>query len=123
MLLGNTLRDLRNEKNLSQKQLAKRVGVNASTIALYETGDRLPSLQRLIDLSRALGVTTDFLLGLSKQKDYFLDVSGLSPSQIASLEQIIENYRATLKHRTLRLSVCIYLYIDIVFIGSVLRKK
>ena len=71
MLLGNTLRDLRNEKNLSQKQLAKRVGVNASTIALYETGDRLPSLQRLIDLSRALGVTTDFLLGLSKQKDYF----------------------------------------------------
>ena len=64
MLLGNTLRDLRNEKNLSQKQLAKRVGVNASTIALYETGDRLPSLQRLIDLSRALGVTTDFLLGL-----------------------------------------------------------
>lgn len=55
MLLGNTLRDLRNEKNLSQKQLAKRVGVNASTIALYETGDRLPSLQRLIDLSRALG--------------------------------------------------------------------
>ena len=43
MLLGNTLRDLRNEKNLSQKQLAKRVGVNASTIALYETGDRLPS--------------------------------------------------------------------------------
>ena len=76
MLLGNTLRDLRNEKNLSQKQLAKRVGVNASTIALYETGDRLPSLQRLIDLSRALGVTTDFLLGLSRQKDYFLDVSG-----------------------------------------------
>ena len=90
MLLGNTLRDLRNEKNLSQRQLAKRVGVNASTIALYETGDRLPSLQRLIDL----GVTTDFLLGLSKQKDHFLDVSGLSPSQIASLEQIVENYRA-----------------------------
>ena len=89
MLLGNTLRDLRNEKNLSQ-----RIGVNASTIALYETGDRLPSLQRLIDLSRALGVTTDFLLGLSKQKDHFLDVSGLLLSQIASLEQIVENYRA-----------------------------
>lgn len=88
------MRDLRNQKGLSQSQLAKQVGVTASTIALYETGDRLPSLQRLIDLSRALGVTTDFLLGLSRQKDYFLDVSGLSPSQVASLEQIIENYRA-----------------------------
>lgn len=88
------MRDLRNQKGLSQSQLAKQVGVTASTIALYETGDRLPSLQRLIDLSRTLGVTTDFLLGLSRQKDYFLDVSGLSPSQVASLEQIIENYRA-----------------------------
>ena len=92
--LGDVVRDLRNQKGLSQSQLAKQVGVTASTIALYETGDRLPSLQRLIDLSRALGVTTDFLLGLSRQKDYFLDVSGLSPSQVASLEQIIENYRA-----------------------------
>ena len=92
--LGDVVRDLRNQKGLSQSQLAKRVGVTSSTIALYETGDRLPSLQRLIDLSRALGVTTDFLLGLNKQKDYFLDVSGLLPSQVASLEQIIENYRA-----------------------------
>lgn len=88
------MRELRNQKGFSQSQLAKQVGVTASTIALYETGDRLPSLQRLIDLSRTLGVTTDFLLGLSRQKDYFLDVSGLSPSQVASLEQIIENYRA-----------------------------
>ena len=83
------------EKSLPKSSLAKTGGGQTpSTIALYETGDRLPSLQRLIDLSRALGVTTDFLLGLSRQKDYFLDVSGLSPSQVASLEQIIENYRA-----------------------------
>lgn len=35
--LGDTLRDLRNEKNLSQNDLAKRIGVNSSTIALYES--------------------------------------------------------------------------------------
>ena len=54
--LGDKLRDLRNERNLSQAQLAKRIGVNSSTVALYETGDRLPSLPRLIALSLSLCV-------------------------------------------------------------------
>ncbi len=91
--MGNKLRNLRNERNLSQAQLAKRIGVTSSTVALYETGDRLPSLPRLIALSRSLGVTTDYLLGVSKQKDCFLDVTGLTQKQIESLEAIIENYR------------------------------
>lgn len=91
--LGDTLRDLRNEKNLSQNDLAKRIGVNSSTIALYESGERLPSLRRLIRLSLALGVTTDFLLGLNDQKYRFLDVSDLTSEQIGSLEIIINNYR------------------------------
>ena len=91
--LGDKLRDSRNERNLSQAQLAKRVGVTSSTVALYETGDRLPSLPRLIALSRSLGVTTDYLLGVSRQKDCFLDIAGLTQQQIESLEAIIENYR------------------------------
>lgn len=91
--LGDKLRDLRNERNLSQAQLAKRIGVNSSTVALYETGDRLPSLLRLIALSRSLGVTTDYLLGVSRKKDCCLDVTGLTLKQIESLEAVIENYR------------------------------
>ena len=91
--LGDKLRDLRNERNLSQAQLAKRIGVNSSTVALYETGDRLPSLPRLIALSRSLGVTTDYLLGVSREKDCCLDVTGLTQRQIESLEAVIENYR------------------------------
>ena len=66
--MGNKLRNLRNERNLSQAQLAKRIGVTSSTVALYETGDRLPSLPRLIALSRSLGVTTDYLLGVRDRK-------------------------------------------------------
>lgn len=91
--LGDKLRDLRNERNLSQAQLAKRIGVNSSTVALYETGDRLPSLPRLIALSCSLGVTTDYLLGVSREKDCCLDVTGLTQKQIESLEAVIENYR------------------------------
>lgn len=90
---GDIIRALRNERNISQEQLGKKIGVTRSMIALYESGERLPSLSALIELSRALGVTTDYLLGVSQEKGTFLDVSGLTPKQIDSLDAIIENYR------------------------------
>ena len=92
--LGRILRELRDEKALSQDQLAQRVGVTSSIIAFYELGEGVPALPTLIKLSRVLGVTTDYLLGLTVQKEFFLDVSELTPKQIESLNLIIENYRA-----------------------------
>lgn len=91
--IGDTVRALRNRRNLSQERLAKKMGGSRSMIALYESDTRLPSIPALIELSRALGVTTDYLLGISSEKDAFLDVSGLTPKQIESLDAIIENYR------------------------------
>lgn len=90
---GDIIRALRNERNISQERLGKKIGVTRSMIALYESGERLPSLSALIELSRALGVTTDYLLGVSQEKGTYLDVSGLTPKQIDSLDAIIENYR------------------------------
>lgn len=90
---GDIIRALRNERNISQERLGKKIGVTRSMIALYESGERLPSLSALIELSRALGVTTDHLLGVSQEKGTYLDVSGLTPKQIDSLDAIIENYR------------------------------
>ena len=91
--VGDKLRTLRNERNLSQDRLAKKVSVTRASIATYESGNRLPSLYVLVRLARALGVTTDYLLGVSSDKASFLDVSGLTPKQIESLDLIIENYR------------------------------
>lgn len=91
--VGDKIRALRDERRLSQARLAQKVGIKRATIATYESGNRLPSLSALIELSRALGVTTDYLLGVSQEKGTFLDVSGLTPKQIDSLDAIIENYR------------------------------
>lgn len=91
--LGEILGRLRTEMHLSQKQLAQKVGVSSSMIALYETGSRFPSLPVLIELSRALGVSTDYLLGVSTHEDKFLDVSDLSHQQVISLQLVVENYR------------------------------
>lgn len=93
--IGDMIGNLRYNRNLSQDQLAREIGVNKSTIAHYESGTRQPSLSKLIALSRTLGVSTDYLLGINKGGNAYLDVTGLTPKQIQSLNLIIENYRAT----------------------------
>ena len=57
--------ELRKEKGLSQVGLAKELGVDYSTIAKYETGDRLPDLVMLCKLADFFGSSTDYLLGRS----------------------------------------------------------
>ena len=91
---GEIIGILRTERKISQAQLAEKVGLkSSSTVASYEAGMRFPSLPTLIKIARYFGVTTDYLLGVSKTKEVFLDTSGLTPQQIESLNLIIENYR------------------------------
>ena len=51
------------ENNVMQKDLAIKLNVAGETISHYCTGKREPSLDMLLKISRALGETTDYLLG------------------------------------------------------------
>ena len=57
------LKALREEKHVSQTQLAKDTGLSQSAITAWETGKRVPSAQAIIILARYFGVSTDYLLG------------------------------------------------------------
>ena len=88
---GERLRALRKQKNLTQKQLAAMIGVKNSIISFYEVGDRFPSPEILIKLSRALGVSTDYLLGLGATET--IDVSGLEDEDKLLLYTIANRLR------------------------------
>lgn len=93
-MLGETIRQLREEKGLSQKKLAQRTGVANSTMNLYETNERNPSLSTLIKLSKVLGVSTDYLLGLDSDREETISVSGLSSDEVQVIDLIIETIKA-----------------------------
>ena len=61
-MLGLRIALLRVEKGWSQAELAKRIGVSASAVGMYEQGRREPSLSLVVCLAQALDVTTDYLL-------------------------------------------------------------
>lgn len=65
IFLGQRLKELREEKGLTQKQLAEKLGINSVTYLHYEKEQREPPLAMLADISRFYGVSVDYLLGLT----------------------------------------------------------
>lgn len=64
MLFGKRLRELRQEKDLTQKQLAEIFNVDHTTIRDWEIRGKQPSYETLCKLAKFFEVTTDYLLGL-----------------------------------------------------------
>lgn len=60
---GEILAELRQDKALTQEQLAKILFVSKGTISNYENGVHFPDIEKLVALADYFGVTTDFLLG------------------------------------------------------------
>jgi transcriptional regulator with XRE-family HTH domain len=53
---GGRLRELREQKGLSQRQLADQAGMNKDALARLERGERSPSWETVLTLAEALGV-------------------------------------------------------------------
>ena len=64
---GRILRTLREERGLSQEEVAKAIGIGRVAYLKYESGENRP-VRKLTELSRFFNVTIDYLLGNSKQK-------------------------------------------------------
>ena len=62
------LKELRIEKQLSQKELAEKISTGQSSISAWERGEREPLAHQLIDLAFALDCSVDYLLGISDNK-------------------------------------------------------
>lgn len=56
------LRDLRDQRGVTQKDLADLLGVQVALVSRYERGLSVPSAATLVDLARVLQVSTDELL-------------------------------------------------------------
>ncbi|WP_037603033.1 helix-turn-helix domain-containing protein [Streptococcus sp. oral taxon 056] len=62
MKLADTLFELRKEKGWSQEKLAEQINVSRQSISKWESGQALPELEKIVELSKIFQVTTDYLL-------------------------------------------------------------
>lgn len=68
-MFSDILKKLRNEKGLSQEELASIINVSKSTIGMYEQGNRMPKADATLKkLAEYFNVTIDYLMGFSENR-------------------------------------------------------
>ena len=85
---GLRLKQLREKHNLSQSQVAKRLGITRAAISSYENNISLPSVNVLAELALLYRVSTDYLLGLDNRTAIVLE--DLTPRQSAVIQEVMD---------------------------------
>jgi transcriptional regulator with XRE-family HTH domain len=62
MPLGARIRKVREQANISQAELARRIGISKNAMNAIEAGATDPRASRIVAIARELGVSTDTLL-------------------------------------------------------------
>ena len=63
--IGRLITELRKQKGLTQQELGDQVGVGFRAVSKWERGLTLPDISIISDLSKILGISTDYLLSPS----------------------------------------------------------
>lgn len=69
MLFADNMKKLREEKGLSQNEIAKRMYVTRTAVSRWESGHRLPDAAMITRLSDVLGVDVNILISAAAQSD------------------------------------------------------
>lgn len=69
-MIGDTLRKLRKEANMTQSDLAKKIGVQRSLISKYESGAIDPTFSQLQRIVDAMGISYIYLYDFSEGRSY-----------------------------------------------------
>lgn len=89
-MIADRIKQLREQRNLTQAELARLLGITRSSVNAWEMGISVPSTQYVVELSHLFKVTTDYLLCVDAAT---INVSGLTESDIQLLHSIIAHLR------------------------------
>lgn len=89
--VGDRIRELREERDWSQREFAKRVGINYSVVNRIELGKRNVEDHELAKIADVFGVTTDYLLGRTDNPNPPED-DDKELGTLARINQLIKEY-------------------------------
>lgn len=86
-MVADRIKQLREQSDMTQADLARRLGVTRSSVNAWEMGISVPSTQYLIELAKIFKVSTDYLLGLNASAT--VNVAGLSEKDVQFVHTVI----------------------------------
>lgn len=104
MSIGEKLKKLRTEADISQRKISKLLGLDSTVYGKYERDERTPTIEIIAKIADYFGVSVDYLIGRTDTQynsklnvPSFLSLNGLSPEAIKELvsykEYLIKKYK------------------------------
>lgn len=91
-MIAERIKFLRDEKQLTQTELAKQLGITRSSVNAWEMGISTPSTQYLVELSHIFKISTDYLLGIDEKAS--ISTKGLTDDDVKLVYRIIDHLRS-----------------------------
>ena len=89
--VGQNIKKYRIEKGIKQEALAEMADLTPNYIGMLERGDKTPSLNTLVNIANALGITSDMLLCYEIKSSLVLDkINNLPPKEQKRIYAVIE---------------------------------
>jgi len=103
MNIGNRLAFLRDQRGLTQEELAASLGISRAALSHYEKSRREPDTETLGKIADLFQVSIDYLVGRTSQPQTTLDpeIRQFADELELSDEQILENFSLTIDGRKL----------------------
>ncbi len=83
MILADKIIALRKKNGWSQDELAEKLGISRQSVSKWESAQSIPDINRILELSRIFGVTTDYLLKEDQEEEILMDTEDERLPQIS----------------------------------------
>lgn len=84
MTIGRKIKNCRIEKNMTQLELGKKLGISPSTIGMYEQDRREPDANTIVKFATVFNVSTDYLLGYVAKQDVIITHASIEKIDMAA---------------------------------------
>ena len=125
MILAEKLYQLRTRSGLSQEELAEKMNVSRQSISKWESANSIPSMDKIVELSKIYGVTTDYLLKDEMEEipgEIVADLNGENATREVKLEEIRDyqkNVRLSKNKIALGVMLCIWSAIPLMILEGI----
>ena len=93
-MLGEQIKELRLSHNLSQVELAERLGVSKQSVSNWENENIMPSIDMLKKICRFFSCSADYLLELAiDDKAIYIETTDLTLRQIAHIQAVVHDFQ------------------------------
>lgn len=90
-MIAEKIKHLREQNELTQVALAKKLGITRSSVNAWELGISIPSTQYIVELALLFNVTTDYLLDVNTSAA--INTDGLSAEDLKVLYSLVQHLK------------------------------